>query len=66
VGLKGPTKLYPRTLEVALTEEQWEYIGDHAALMQAPRSAVVRAMVEAEMNAGAARVAAYHAEEAVG
>jgi hypothetical protein len=66
MGLRGPEKEYPRSVRVGLTDEQYDYIGDLAALMQAPHSAVLRAMVEAEMNESAARIQEYRREEAKG
>ena len=56
MGVKGPAKLYPHILEVALTDEQACLVSETAAVTRQPRSAVVRAMVDNELSEYVARV----------
>lgn len=58
-------KLFPRTLEVALTQEQYSYVADIAAVMKVPHSAVVRAMVDSELTESVVRARALREEKAL-
>lgn len=46
----GPPKMYPRTLEVNVTEELYAFVTDLAKAMSTSKGGVLRALADAHKN----------------